>query len=151
MGLQGLMLFSMYVLGIVVAAAVALVLKRTLLRGAAPPFLMELPVYKWPSPAGSLAPDVRPRLGLPAQCRHDHLRRLDRDVGRRFTIPRISPSEIAPLIAERDRLEQELRRARTLRAIRRRPWTPAPRLRPRLPTASREHRSGRACWAAWGD
>ena len=36
-GLQGLILFSMYVLGIVVAAVVALVLKRSLLRGAAPP------------------------------------------------------------------------------------------------------------------
>jgi len=32
-----------------VAAAVALVLKRSLLRGATPPFVMELPAYKWPS------------------------------------------------------------------------------------------------------
>ena len=37
-------------LGIVAAVAVALVLKRTLLRGQTPPFLMELPSYKWPSP-----------------------------------------------------------------------------------------------------
>ena len=49
-GLQGLVLFSMYALGIVIGAAVALLLKRTLLRGAAPPFLMEMPAYKWPSP-----------------------------------------------------------------------------------------------------
>jgi ferrous iron transport protein B len=47
--LQGVTLFAMYVLGIVVAACVALVLKRTLLRGPAPPFVMELPAYKWPS------------------------------------------------------------------------------------------------------
>lgn len=48
--LQGLTLFSMYLLGILTAALVALVLKRTLLRGPTPPFVMELPGYKWPSP-----------------------------------------------------------------------------------------------------
>ncbi len=48
--LQGLTLFSMYLLGIVTAALVALVLKRTLLRGPTPPFVLELPTYKWPSP-----------------------------------------------------------------------------------------------------
>ncbi|MBY0397779.1 MAG: ferrous iron transporter B, partial [Thermoleophilia bacterium] len=49
-GLQGLTLFGLYVLGIVVAAGAALLLKRTLLRGETPPFVMELPSYKWPSP-----------------------------------------------------------------------------------------------------
>ncbi len=49
-GLQGLTLASLYALGIVAAVAVALVLKRTLLRGATPPFVMEMPSYKWPSP-----------------------------------------------------------------------------------------------------
>jgi ferrous iron transport protein B len=48
--LQGLVLFAMYLLGIVTAALVALVLKRTILRGPTPPFVMELPSYKWPSP-----------------------------------------------------------------------------------------------------
>jgi ferrous iron transport protein B len=49
--LQGLTLFALYLTGIVVAALVALVLKRTLLRGPTPPFVMELPSYKWPSPS----------------------------------------------------------------------------------------------------
>ena len=49
-GLQGLTLAAMYVLGIVMAVTVALVLKKTLFRGATPPFVMELPSYKWPSP-----------------------------------------------------------------------------------------------------
>jgi ferrous iron transport protein B len=40
----------MYLVGIVAAAAVALLLKRTLLRGPTPAFVMELPSYKWPSP-----------------------------------------------------------------------------------------------------
>ncbi|GMV92094.1 MAG: ferrous iron transport protein B [Candidatus Hydrogenedentota bacterium] len=47
-GLQGLTLFAMYSLGIVVAIPVAWGLKRTLLRGATPPFLLELPTYKMP-------------------------------------------------------------------------------------------------------
>ncbi len=50
-GLQGLTLFAMYLIGIVTAALVALLLKRTLLRGATPPFVMELPAYKIPSAA----------------------------------------------------------------------------------------------------
>ena len=49
-GLQGLTLASLYALGIVAAVTVALVLKRTILRGATPPFVMEMPSYKWPSP-----------------------------------------------------------------------------------------------------
>ncbi len=40
---------SMYLLGILAAVAVALILKRTLLKGETPPFVMELPAYKRPS------------------------------------------------------------------------------------------------------
>lgn len=50
-GLQGLTMTAMYLIGIVTAVIVALVLKRTLLRGPTPPFVMELPTYKWPSAA----------------------------------------------------------------------------------------------------
>ncbi|HEV3004817.1 MAG TPA: ferrous iron transport protein B, partial [Pirellulales bacterium] len=49
--LQGLTMTAMYLLGIVTAMLVALALKRSLLRGPTPPFVMELPSYKWPSPA----------------------------------------------------------------------------------------------------
>jgi ferrous iron transport protein B len=45
----GLAMFSMYLIGLVVAPLVALALKRTLLRGETPVFVMEMPVYKWPS------------------------------------------------------------------------------------------------------
>ncbi len=48
--LRGLTLFGMYMVGIVTAVLVAWLLKRTLLRGATPPFVMELPPYKIPSP-----------------------------------------------------------------------------------------------------
>lgn len=49
LGLQGLVLLAMYVIGIVTAVGVAWLLKRTLLRGDTPPFVMELPSYKMPS------------------------------------------------------------------------------------------------------
>ena len=48
-GLQGLVLLSMYAIGVVVAIGIAWLLKKTLLRGEAPPFVMELPSYKLPS------------------------------------------------------------------------------------------------------
>jgi ferrous iron transport protein B len=48
-GLQGLVLLGMYSVGTIVAIGMALVLKKTLLRGETPPFIMELPSYKVPS------------------------------------------------------------------------------------------------------
>jgi ferrous iron transport protein B len=47
--LPGLTLFAMYLLGLIVAPLVALALKRTLLRGETPVFLLEMPPYKRPS------------------------------------------------------------------------------------------------------
>jgi ferrous iron transport protein B len=45
----GLTMFTMYALGLMLAPLVALLLKRTLLRGETPVFVMELPLYKRPS------------------------------------------------------------------------------------------------------
>ena len=47
-GLQGLVLFCLYVAGIVGAMAAALILRGTLTRGAASGFIMELPRYQMP-------------------------------------------------------------------------------------------------------
>lgn len=47
---RGLVLFAMYSLGILVAVPVAWILKKTFFKGETPPFVMELPSYKWPSP-----------------------------------------------------------------------------------------------------
>jgi ferrous iron transport protein B len=44
----------MYALGVTVAAAVAWVLSRTLLRSPPQPFVMELPPWRWPQPAVAL-------------------------------------------------------------------------------------------------
>ena len=46
--LPGLALFGMYMIGFVTAPLVALVLKRTLLRGETPVFVMEMPAFKVP-------------------------------------------------------------------------------------------------------
>ncbi|MCA1661508.1 MAG: ferrous iron transporter B [Novosphingobium sp.] len=48
-GLQGLVLFALYVAGIVGAMAIALVLRRSLTKGAASGFIMELPKYQLPT------------------------------------------------------------------------------------------------------
>ena len=52
--LQGLVLFSLYVAGVVSALAVAVVLKRTALKASYHPLLLELPEYHWPSPRNLL-------------------------------------------------------------------------------------------------
>ena len=49
LGLQGLVLLGLYLLGAVGALLVAALLKRTLLRGDALPFTMELPPYRIPT------------------------------------------------------------------------------------------------------
>ena len=49
-GLQGLVLFGLYVFGIIGAMAVAMVLRRSVTKGAASGFIMELPKYQLPHP-----------------------------------------------------------------------------------------------------
>ncbi len=51
LNLQGVTLAAMYLIGIVTATIVAWVLKKSLLRGPTPPFVMELPSYKMPGPS----------------------------------------------------------------------------------------------------
>ena len=48
LGLQGLVLFALYVAGIVGAMVVALILRRSVTKGAASGFIMELPKYQLP-------------------------------------------------------------------------------------------------------
>jgi ferrous iron transport protein B len=48
LNLRGLVLFALYVAGVVSALAVAFVLKRTMMRGEYRPLLLELPEYRWP-------------------------------------------------------------------------------------------------------
>ncbi|HEX8420552.1 MAG TPA: ferrous iron transport protein B [Sphingomonas sp.] len=47
-GLQGLVMLGLYVMGIVGAFVAALVLRRTVTKGASSGFMMEMPKYQWP-------------------------------------------------------------------------------------------------------
>jgi ferrous iron transport protein B len=49
-GLQGSVLFAMHLVGLIVAVPVAWLLKKFFFPGEVPPFVMELPSYKLPSP-----------------------------------------------------------------------------------------------------
>jgi len=48
-GLQGMVVFLMSSIGALIAIPIAWILKKTLFKGETPPFVMELPPYKWPS------------------------------------------------------------------------------------------------------
>lgn len=61
--LQGATMLGMYLLGTLVALAVAAMFRRTLLRGPVRPMILELPAYHWPSPK-SLAVSVAQRCQL---------------------------------------------------------------------------------------
>ncbi len=47
--LQGVVMFGLYLLGVVSALLVAWILKKTLLRGPVSHFMLEMPTYKWPN------------------------------------------------------------------------------------------------------
>ena len=49
LGLQGLVLFGLYVAGVVGALVAAWALRRTVTKGSTPTFLMEMPAYQWPA------------------------------------------------------------------------------------------------------
>jgi len=51
---QGLVVFSMYIIGIIVAIIMALVLRRSILKGPSGHFVMELPPYRLPTITGVL-------------------------------------------------------------------------------------------------
>lgn len=51
---QGLIMFSMYFIGIIVAIIMGLIFKNTLFKGKAAPFVMELPPYRIPTVKGTL-------------------------------------------------------------------------------------------------
>jgi ferrous iron transport protein B len=54
LSLPALTLFIMYLIGLAAAVLAAWTLKKTLLRGAAPAFIMEMPPYRLPSPKSVL-------------------------------------------------------------------------------------------------
>lgn len=51
---QGWVIFSIYILGMIVAIVMALIFKKTLFKGMSAPFVMELPPYRRPTIKGAL-------------------------------------------------------------------------------------------------
>src|SRR3546814_15173158 len=66
-GLQGLVLFGLYVAGIVGALIVAFVLRRSVTNGSAVGFMMEMPRFPWP-PLGDV-PTIRRRAAWTTRLR----------------------------------------------------------------------------------
>ena len=110
-GLKGVTLFGMYTIGIVVAAATALVLKRTVLRQATPPFVMELPPYQWPSPAVVLH-RVFERAWDFLHSAGTQILAISILMWAALYYPRLPAATAAPLLAERARLRAEWKTAR---------------------------------------
>ena len=79
--LQAVTMLAMYLLGIVTAAVVAFLLKRTLLKGAHPPFVLELPSYRLPSLGVVLRRMTRAGVGVHLASRHIDSGGLGGDVG----------------------------------------------------------------------
>ena len=65
------MLF-LYVLGFLAAIATAKLLKSSVLKSAAVPFVLELPEYRQPDLAFDRSPPARPLKGLPAAGGNGH-------------------------------------------------------------------------------
>jgi ferrous iron transport protein B len=61
-GLQGLVMSALYLVAVLSAILVALVVKRTLIKGGTSHFLLELPSYKWPD-AKNIFMLLRQRVG----------------------------------------------------------------------------------------
>ena len=76
-GLQGLILFALYVAGIIGAMVVALVLRRTVTKGASSGFIMGDASLSTSPPARPGYRVVAASLDILAQGRHHHLRRDD--------------------------------------------------------------------------
>jgi ferrous iron transport protein B len=124
---RGLVLFAMYSLGMLVAIPVAWVLKKTFFRGETPPFVMELPTYKWPSPgvvlsrvydrskafvtrAGTLILATTILVWAAAYFPGDHSRldSVQEQLAQLETVDGTAADDAARLVAERNRLGSEL-------------------------------------------
>lgn len=51
---QGTVTFSLYLMGIILAVAMAKLFRKTIFRGESEPFVMELPPYRWPTLKGTV-------------------------------------------------------------------------------------------------
>lgn len=110
--LPGLTLLSMYLIGVVVAAIVAFVLRRTLLRGDPPPLVIELPPYKWPSPR-VVTRRVFERSWDFVRNAGTIIFAVSIVMWASLAYPKVDPARLAPLTAEAGRLRAQVETAPT--------------------------------------
>ena len=110
LGLQGLVLLAMYAVGTIVAIGVAWLLKKTLLRGETPPFVMELPTLQDAVAAHRCVSHGRARLGVYGPGRHGDLRGDDRRLGAGL-LSAVSEEQVAAdIAAQRAQVAERCRR-----------------------------------------
>jgi ferrous iron transport protein B len=109
-GVRGLTLLALYLVGILVAAAVALVLRRGPWRGATSPFIMELPDYKWPCPRVILHRIVERAWDF-LHGAGTTILAVSVVMWAALYYPRLSPGDRAPFVAEQERLRAGYDRA----------------------------------------
>ena len=102
-GSRGLTLFALYLIGILAAAAVALVPRWGPWRGPTSPFIMELPAYKWPCPRVILH-RIIDRAWAFLQGAGTTILAVSVVMWAALYYPRLSPSDRAPFTAEQERL-----------------------------------------------
>ncbi len=107
LGLRGLTLAGLYLLGVITAVIAALLLKRTLLRGATPPFVMELPSYKWPSPR-TIFYRVFERAFAFVRCAGTMILAVSILVWAAIYYPHDEAAVEGPFLARQERIEAEL-------------------------------------------
>ncbi|TWT70843.1 ferrous iron transport protein B [Crateriforma conspicua] len=129
LGLPALVLMSMYAVGVLVAIPVSLILKHTMLRGEAAPFVLELPEYQWPDPtvvfakvweasreflvrAGTLILAASILIWFAAYWPGDHTRQYElqaelAQIDQQLDASESSPAE--PLLQRRDEVSEELK------------------------------------------
>ncbi len=105
-GLQGATLLGMYLLGTVTALGVAAIFRRTLLRGAVRPMIMELPQYRLPS-LRTLAVTVWQRVMMFVKRAGTVILSLSIVLWALATYPRTTPDESLPEVVQQElQLEQ---------------------------------------------
>ncbi len=87
-GLQGTVLFALYLAGIVGAMVAALFLRRTVAKGSNSSFLIEMPRYQLPLIRDIAHRPLAARVGFPAPCGDDHLRLDDHSLGACSAFPK---------------------------------------------------------------
>ncbi|MBK8011350.1 MAG: ferrous iron transport protein B [Deltaproteobacteria bacterium] len=100
-----LLMLSMYALSIIATLAAAALLKRTVLKSATPPLVLELPPYRWPLP-GSVLRRATSRCAVFVRDAGTVILACSIILWALLSYPKLSPTEDARFDAERSVVEE---------------------------------------------